>query len=498
MKSKLLKITELHILSLLEIIALIKAAIVIFIVKDRDWEPDSYMHFLQLKSVYYDFPENVAIGITVWAKPLYTYLYALPIELFDLDILIIVQILNIIVFSITFYLIYRIGKLLFQSNNYALLSLCLSLFSYNLFKSSITALTEPIFTLCLILGYYLALKQRYLLAGLVFGISVLGRIEGLYFLGIYNLWIIYVFGIRNILKNNSDRKGIFSINLNLVLKILKIWVISGLPVLIWNFIGFIESGRLIYIFAEGYPTDAGRYGFGTILHFPRKLLIEETIIFLLFILGTFALGFSYRKLKTGNSRKELVLAWIFAAGFTLTQIYFWIIGQFGSAGLSRYLVSVLPFYTLIATLGIKLVFERFNTLNININDKFKFRYSLIGVLIALHLFLMIANFTGISPLSKKWIVVDQDVIDAGEFIKENYSNDVELNTSRPEVVYYADRAGNLNQEAQDFSGELYSRKPGIYVWDTEWDNVWGLTNETLAERASFVKRYDSMYIYEIK
>lgn len=507
MRSRLLKFTNYHILALLELIALIKAGILVFLIKDRGWEPDSYMHFIELRTVYSNIPDNLDIGISVWAKPLYTYLLGLPVALFSFDTLIPVQLMNILIFSITFYLVYLIANVIFENNRYALLSLGLSLFSYNLFKSSITALTEPIFTLCIVFGFYLVLKKKYILAGLLFGISILGRIEGLYFLGTYNLWLVYKFElVQLLLKRFKSRKleEIIEIK-SKVISLLKVWVISVIPVLVWNILGFIHTGRLIYIFDKGYPTEAGQYGFGTILHFPRKLLIEETVIFFLFILGSLVLFYSYiysyRKISIESRvsslytyRSELILAWILAAGFTATQMYFWVIGQFGSAGLSRYLVSVLPFYIFICTLGVKAMVNRLK-LNTNIN----YEYFIISGIILAHLFMLIANFSGIKPLSRKWIVVDQDVIDAGKYIGKNYSDTgIEVNSTRPEVIYYAKRDTDWNEEAQNFSSELRNREPGIYVWDEEWKEAFKLSKADLDANAELVKQFDSMYIYEIR
>ncbi len=480
---------------------LIKLIILLKFVGDKDWEPDSYMHFLQLRTVYFDFPNHLNLGLEVWAKPLFTYVLALPIAIFNLKDLLWVQIMNLGIFTFSSYLIYKICKTIYKNEAISILGMCLSLFSFLLFKSSITALTEPIFTLCLVWAFYYVVKEKYNLAALLFGLSVLGRIEGLFFVGVFNLWLVYkLFNViqspsassgqalsrDTLLSNFMPRRARHDTRILFVLHIFTAWIISIVPVFIWNFLGYLDTGKLLFIFEKGYPTDPGYYGYGSWFDFPKRLALQEPLILLAFIISFFIFVKTYSKLKYN---KELLLAFILASGFTFTQMWFWVIGQFGSAGLMRYLISVMPFYIVFSLLVVWWLG----------NKKVISSYRLLFIVIFIQVAIIAAHFIGIKPLSQKWIYFEDELRQAGVYIQDNVSEDTYVASIRPEVIYYSKRDGDLNLAAQNYRDRIFQRKKGVYVWSTDWGSAFSLTLEDMQSNAKLLKSFnDFVYVFEIE
>lgn len=140
-------------LLLLLLMFLIKL-IFILSLNNTDWEPDSYMHFLELNTIYKDFPNNLSLGLGVWTKPLYAYLFGIPVTILNTNSFLIVQVINLIIFSLISYFVYKLVLKFVNNRLIGLLSIILSTLSLTLFKSSTSSLTEPIFTLTLVLGFY--------------------------------------------------------------------------------------------------------------------------------------------------------------------------------------------------------------------------------------------------------------------------------------------------------------------------------------------------------
>ncbi len=464
----------------------IKLLIILFLIGDRDWEPDSYMHFLQLRTVFYDFPNNLNLGINVWAKPLFTFVYGVPVSLFGIKHLILVQILNLLIFIIISFLTYEIIYKLHKSKLVALIGLCLTSLSLLTFKSSISALTEPIFTLFLVLGFRYVLTIKLNLAAMMFGISVLGRIEGLYFVGVFNIWLIYKYNISNkITKLEIDQ-----------LKTLIIaWLISVTPVIVWNFLGYLDTGRLLFIVDKGYPTFDGVFGFGAWLDYPKRLLIQEGLITVLALLSLIYLVKNYRKQKFN---KEYILLAIFIYGFILSQMYLWVEGKFGSAGLMRYLISVVPFMVALGSIGMQKILE-IPQLNIRL---YKNKLLIVLIFASIQTAILIINFTNLGPISSKWIYIEneENLRQAGEWIRDNISLNEFVASVRPEILYYAQREGNLDNAALDFKDDLYQkRQEGFYVWTKDWGESYAITQNMMEEKGSLVYSINNyVYIYEVR
>jgi len=451
------------------ILFLLSRVILILSYNDTGWEPDSYQHFNELRTVYSDFPNNLVLGLGVWSKPLYTFLFGVPVELTNGG-LALVQFINSLIFAATIFLSFKITRFITKSHFYSLLTAIFISLSLTLTISSTSALTEPVFLLFLMIGWFLSFKQKYTLAGLVLGLSILGRIEGLFFLGIFNLWLIYVF------KDNLKVD---------FLKILKIWVLSVIPLLTWNLLGFLNTGNIFYVLGEGYPsTSENIFGTGSVFYYPFRFLMQEPIIFVLSLLSF--VSFKYFKFN-----KELWLIYISAFGFITTQIITWRFGLLGSAGLMRYFVSVLPIMSILASVfvfwSVRKILPNYQSIRLKI-----------FLIISIITITMIFNFVqiiGINQIDSKWInIEDENLRLAGVWIKENLPNACNLVSDRPEPIYYSGK--NLSCFENGFASlDSYD----YYVFSESWHGIYtDLSREELSERYKVAKEFgDSVVIYEI-
>jgi hypothetical protein len=442
-----------------------------------DFEPDSYTHFLQIAAVFQDFPNNLQIGLTTWAKPMYVYPFGLLANIFGLNNFLFIQILNIFIFIVISLLIYRSVLLIYGNRYLALVSLFLVNFSFILFKSSVSALTEPIFALLLVLGFFYTVKRYYLMSGLVFGLAVLARIEGLLFLGLFIFWTLLELKIC---------KYFNKVNL---IKFLKIVLVSLIPVFVWNFFGFLDSGEVLYIFKGGYMDAAGVYGYGGWLDYPLRFLIYDGLIFILFFFGLYLI---FKSKVNIYYKSHLILASLFVVIFLLSQILFWRLGIFGSAGLMRYMVSIIPFMIIV---GISFWYYLLSTFAFNVI--YKKTFFIVFIFLA-QFFICFVNIFGFGPIDSKWMPdrKEQEVYKiAGNWIKENIAENEISGICRYEVAYFADISINSIKFVDLCRYNFLSKKPGYYYWNKNWEGVFGLTYGMIIESgAEVVKIFDEKNI----
>lgn len=464
MKSKILKNKNYIIIGLLVVIFVIKV-IIARSYNNVEWEPDSYMHFLQLKTVFANFPQNINIGMNAWAKPLYIYPLGFLVAIFNVQSVFFVEIINVLIFSVVSFLVYKIVLKIYGNFFVAVFALIATSFSLTLFKSSASTLTEPVFTLFLISSLYFTIGKRYYLAGLLVGLSVLGRIEGLFFIGMYLLFIL--------LSHYRNKREIINNS-----------VITLAPIFLWNLIGFLTTGNILYVrtFFQSYSIND--YGKGDILGYPRLFITKEFLITIIFILSVFAFAKFYKKFKF---KKEILYWGIISATFIFVQIIFWLFGLFGTAGLMRYFVCVIPFMIIFESSIFFILKER-----ISLN---RFRIVVI-VISVLQVVLTFFYLNGIIFRTKEFPTVEQSYVQAGEWIKSNISSSEFLAADRPEVIYYSGR--DLTNSRTDFNKEFNENKNGIYVW-TEWSvGANNITKEQIEMKSILLKSFDGkVFVYKI-
>lgn len=437
--------------------------IFVFSLNNVDWEPDSYMHFLELKTIYSNFPNNLDLGLGVWTKPLYAYLFGIPVTIFSANSFFIVQILNLLIFAVIGYIIFKITQILFKNKMLSYLTIILTSFSLTLFKSSTSSLTEPIFTLFLVLGFYFSLKNRFEISSVLIGLSILGRIEGLFFIGIYFFYILF----------KIKKPKLLSIHLLLL----------SLPGLMWNFLGYLQTGYPIYIFDNGYPSTPGAYGYGEFYSIAWQFITREPIIFLI-SLGAIIIFLKNFKKLTYRYELSLLYSWSFI--FIAIQSILWWKGLFGSAGLMRYFVSIIPFMIILLIFLISSLIKR--------DHKIKLTAYFLSVsqIIILLIFIL-----GIIPGKQEYPVVDSELVEAGQWVKENVNQETFLASDRPEIIYYADR--DLNNSTIFYKEILAKREKGIYIWTKDWgEAVSNVRQEELSSEAELIYIINNdVFIYRL-
>lgn len=394
------------------------------------WEPDEYMHFLELKTIFTNFPDNLHIGLGVWSKPLYAYPIGLIVSIFNIQSLEAVQVIGILIFLVSSVLVFRILREMGYRFIIAMAGLVLMNFSFLLFRGSLSIMTEGVFALALLIGIFLILKKRYLLASLSIGLLPLVRIEGLLFVA---FTFIYFLSIKLPIKQLIS-KGL----------------VLALPTFAWNLLGFINFGLPLFIFSGGYPLYAGKYGHGGFSYYFKGFIALEPILFIALILGIPLVLKFYRE-------KRKIELFIFTSFwfFFGSQVILWKYGLFGTAGLMRYFITVLP-------LAILLVCFFLNEVNLRALKKRlnMMIFVLILLIIQTGFSLTIYSRGGIVFYQHITGVMNEDFKIIGEFIKE--LEDKFIYADIPEVIYYAGR--DLNS-ATIFDVDKYLREQttGIYI-----------------------------------
>jgi len=233
--------------------------------------------------------------------------------------------------------------------------------------------------------------------------------------------------------------------------------------------------------------------------------IMSNSIFILLIFGTLyffgdlIIGFDKLFKNELLQKKFFVLCWIFSL--------FLIMGFIGQVSYveQRYISAGLPFLFMIA--GSSLIFLE----KILINN-FKYSKKIISFLmIILFLLLLIPNFILSKNMIENKIESYSEIREAGLWIKENSNiSDIIFTSSRPQIVYYAERTVQ-GSEAAFFSNKSYLEekikelKPKylmLSAYEYASDEVYNLPNEKPDQFIPVKIYYNSqnpiVIIYEIK
>lgn len=407
------------------------------------WEADEYMHFLEAKTLFTNFPQNLDIGIGVWSKPGYIYIYGLLISIFNISSLINAQIITIVLTLLTSWLILKILAELKCSFKVQILGLILTNFSFLMFRGSLSIMTEPIFALFLTAGIYFLLKNKFSLSTLMFGLLPLVRIEGLFFVVLMIIYLIYKKQITKIL-----------------------FLIT--PTIIWNFLGFLMTGRFLYIVDNGYPLSAGKYSHGGWPFYIEGFMKIDPIIFVLFLISAVYI-FRYFK------NKEWVKFGIVSSFllFLLLQIVFWKYGLFGTAGLMRYFVPVLP----LAIISIGLFFEQIFKSSKDKLENYLIVLVVCGIQIVFTSLLFIRG--GLVFNQETRAQTQTGIREAGSWIEQYVDLNTKVYSDIPDVIYFANRDLN-NSTIFGVDSAYENKESAVYVFkkstareDSFFDNLEG-------------------------
>ena len=271
------------------------------------WDDDTPTRYFNVRNALND-PRQF---ITVWNRPLFTFLY---VWLFQLGKMFVVQ--TALISVISAYVMYRVAKELGLQNAFMVIPFVV-LQTY-FFRIASTALTEPLAALVLALGFYFYVRQNFLAFTICGSLLPLARLE---------LSLLLVFWTAILFRQ----------------KLWKYIPILAVPTLFWNFTGTIFDGNVFWLYDQIFTGKENRYGHGSFWqYFQRYIFLTGPVIFYFFMLGFFEQ--LYR-------RKINFLFLQFVLGFMIYVLSSWKLSIGQAGGSMRNLISLSPFAGLFALYG---------------------------------------------------------------------------------------------------------------------------------------------------
>ncbi len=286
---------------------------------------DSVMHYFFARYAFHDF--NLLLDH--WAKPFFTLL-ASPFAQFGFGG---IKLFNGIVGLISAYLAYGIAKKL--ELRFAWLAIIFVMFAPDYFVKIFSGYTEPLFGLVLIASVYLVMIKKPIAAALLISFLPFVRSEGLI--------IIMVFAFYFLLKKNY--KSILLLSAGHIF---------------YSIVGFLAGKSLLWVFTEIPYHVVSVYGKGDFAHFPVHLLLTLGVpLFTLSIIGILTLlvvPFFKTKPTLTNSYIEVLILLLgsFMAYFLFHAIS-WRYGLFGSMGIGRVLIAMVPVLAVVSLIGLNFI-----------------------------------------------------------------------------------------------------------------------------------------------
>ena len=283
---------------------------------------DSVSHYLFAKYA----PKHPELYFDHWAKPVFVLL-ASPFAQFGFTGM---KIFNSCVVLLTIFTTYNIAKKLKFKN--AIIVCIILIFTPLYFALTFSGLTEPLFALVLSISILLLLKDKYGTAAIIISFLPFIRSEGLILIGVFAFYFI----------------------LKYKWKMLPLLAIGHL---IYSCAGYFIHHDLFWVIRQiPYAHLDSIYGYGTLFHFSEKLfyLLGLPIYFLL-VVGLIAIYWDAIK-KKSNLNEQVLLALGFLT-FFIAHSLFWFLGIFGSMGLLRVFICVMPIIALVALKGCNFITE---------------------------------------------------------------------------------------------------------------------------------------------
>jgi hypothetical protein len=288
-------------------------------------EGDSVMHYLYARHAF-QYPE---FFLYHWAKPVFT-LIAAPFAQAGFKGLVF---MNIVVSSVTIFLTYRIAqKLKVPLPWLAALATALSPL---MMIVTFSGLTEPLFALWMMIGFYFLVNKKYLTGFLWISFLPFVRSEGLIILCVL---VVYAF---------FERKW----------KYIPLLMVGHLA---FSLAGLIMHKDPLWVFNEmSYAVLSSAYGEGYWNDFLRRLPeVSGTVLCFFLVLGllygairTVKRFFYHEKDAIGNN--ELFLVYGSFVTYFIAHSLFWAFGIFNSFGLIRVMMAVIPLMGIICARGVK-------------------------------------------------------------------------------------------------------------------------------------------------
>ncbi len=276
---------------------------------------DSIVHYFYSKYAFI----HPSFFLNHWAKPFFVFLSA-PFAQFGF---IGIKVFNILNSTIALYFTYKIAEQLKIKN--APIALVFFTFIPLHFLLTLSGLTEPLCSMMLSVALYFIVKNKLIVAVLIFSFLPFVRSEGLVLCGVLFVWLCWT----------KQWKYIPYILVGHVL---------------YSLIGLVLfSKSLLWIFTEiPYAKLSSHYGHGTWYHYfkkmPEYLGYPFTLLLSisLFVFIKFIIKNTKSLFKHPDKYVVYSLAYPLFYAFLFFHVIAWALGLFGSFGLLRVFVAVSP------------------------------------------------------------------------------------------------------------------------------------------------------------
>lgn len=284
-------------------------------------------------SIFHYFYSRFAIShkelfLDYWGKPLFITLSS-PFAI--LGGFTGMKIFNVLIVFLSVLLTWLTAKKLELKYSWMIILLCY--FSPKYFLIQFSGLTEPLFGLLMIAPVYFWLKGDKAISLIILSFIPYSRSEGMI---ICIVWIVYL-----MISGNFKKLP---------------YIFTG--TIVYAIIGYFVKNNLLWYFTDNiYATNGHDYGRGVWNHFINKYQeITGIVVYILFWIGWIYPLSKVVKIKNifQNSTLLFVITIIYGsvAAYFVAHSYFWYNGIWGSFGLTRVLVVLVPYTSLIVLYGI--------------------------------------------------------------------------------------------------------------------------------------------------
>ncbi len=277
---------------------------------------DTYQHFLIAK---YSFVHSELL-LHHWGKPFFTLLYALP----ALAGYSVAKVFTCAIGIVGAYITFLVARLLKQAAS--ILVVFMVLFAPMYFIHLNSVMTEVLFSTWLILGIYLLLKNKLIVAALLLSLLPFIRTEGFILLPFISVWMLMH----------------------------KKWIpffLLASGTIIYSLFGWVfQYHDVLWIFHQNPYAVQSPYGSGSWMHFIfSNKVIWGVPLFIAMCAGLLFLCWSSLVVKTEQFAKQyLVLIVIPFFVFLFFHSAAWATGTLGSNGETRVMVCTMPLAALLA------------------------------------------------------------------------------------------------------------------------------------------------------
>ena len=419
---------------------------------------DSVSHYLFAKYA----PKHPALYFDHWAKPVFVLL-ASPFAQFGF---IGMKIFNSCVVLLTILTTHNIAKTL-KFRNAIIVSfilICTPLY----FTLTFSGLTEPLFALVVSISILLLLKDKYVAASILISFLPFIRSEGLIFIGIFAIYFAF----------------------KCKWKMLPFLVVGHL---IYSFLGYFIHHDLLWVIREiPYAHLDSIYGNGTLFHFSEKLFYLLGLpIYFLFVVGLIAIYWDAIK-KKSNLNEQVLLALGFLT-FFIAHSLFWFLGIFGSMGLLRVFICVMPIIALVALKGYNFITE-------TVLGQLKLPQMIFKALLNISVIIFpfttnkaALNFNRDFSISQEQLLVQQ----MADFSIKNYGTKQTYVCAHPyfSLALDIDPFDKTKMVDWNESNLLNLQSGSLLIWDSHFALIdLGITKQIIDSDSSFVNIYNASKI----